>query len=62
MKSALDEQGFKAKSHKMNRLVAWEESERNTMHKILKRHGFERDVKMRIILTWMLKNSKNQKI
>ncbi len=45
MKSALDEQGFKAKGKMLNRLVAWEASERNAMEKILNRHGYERDNK-----------------
>lgn len=45
MKSALDEQGFTAKNFRENRLVAWEESERGVMEKILHRHGFSRDDK-----------------
>ena len=35
MKSALNEQGFTAKNFKENRLVAWEENERQVMEKIL---------------------------
>ncbi len=45
MKAALDEQGFTASNYKENRLVAWEESERLEMEKILNRHGFSRDDK-----------------
>lgn len=45
MKSALDEQGFKASNYKANRLVAWEESERNFMEKILNEHNFAREDK-----------------
>jgi len=45
MKAALDEQGFTAKSAKQNRLVAWQDSERVEMEKILNRHGLEREVK-----------------
>jgi hypothetical protein len=45
MKSALDEQGFTAKNFKENRLVAWEEREREEMQRILERHGLTRDVK-----------------
>jgi len=45
MKAALDEQGFTAKNFKENRLVAWEESERSAMEKILNEHGIEREDK-----------------
>lgn len=45
MKSALDEQGFTAKNAKENRLVAWEESERNHMELLLNKYGFQRDNK-----------------
>lgn len=45
MKAALDEQGFRAKGQKENRLVAWEESERQEMEKLLHRHGFVREDK-----------------
>ena len=45
MKAALDEQGFTAKNFKENRLVAWEESERTAMEKILNSHGIEREDK-----------------
>ena len=45
MKQALIEQGFAPQSVKANQLVAWEESERNYMEKILHQHGFERDDK-----------------
>lgn len=45
MKAALDEQGFTAKNFKVNRLVAWEESERAEMERILNAHGFRRDDK-----------------
>jgi hypothetical protein len=45
MKSALDEQGFTAKNFKQNRLVAWEDSEREVMTEILTRYGLDRDVK-----------------
>ena len=44
MKSALDEMGFTAKNFKQNRLVAWQDSEREVMTKILNRHGLEREV------------------
>lgn len=42
MRAALDEQGFSCISHKRNSLVAWEESERLEMEKILQRHGYTR--------------------
>lgn len=45
MRAALDEQGFTAKNFKENRLVAWEDSERLVMEKILQKYGFERDDK-----------------
>jgi hypothetical protein len=45
MKSALDQQGFSAKNFKQNRLVAWQDSEREAMTKILNRHGLEREIK-----------------
>ena len=45
MKSALDEQGFTAKNFKQNRLVAWQDSERNELTRILNRHGLTRDIK-----------------
>ena len=45
MKAALDEQGFSAKNFKENRLVAWEESERAEMEKLLHKHGFKREDK-----------------
>lgn len=45
LKAALNEQGFTAKNYKENRLVAWEESERNAMEKILNKHGFVREDK-----------------
>lgn len=45
MKAALNEQGFTAKNFKENRLVAWEESERAFMEKILNSHGFSREDK-----------------
>ena len=44
MKSALNEMGFTAKNFKQNRLVAWQNSEREVMTKILNRHGLEREV------------------
>lgn len=40
-KAALIEQGFSATNAKKNQVVAWEESERNAMEKILNAHGFE---------------------
>ncbi len=45
MKAALDEMGFDGKNFKQNRLVAWEESERAYMEKILNAHGYIRDDK-----------------
>jgi hypothetical protein len=45
MKAALDEQGFTAKNFMENRLVAWEDSEREVMAKILERNGYEREEK-----------------
>lgn len=45
MRAALDEQGFTANNFRENRLVAWEESERDVMEKILNQHGFVRDDK-----------------
>ena len=45
MKAALAEQGFVAKNGKENALVAWENNERIIMERILKRHGFSREVK-----------------
>ena len=45
MRSALDEQGFKASSKMNNRLVAWEASERKAMEDILISHGFARQDK-----------------
>ena len=45
MRQALIEQGFSSKGAQGNQLVAWEESERNYMEKILHQHGFERDDK-----------------
>ena len=42
MKAALDEQGFKAHGQKLNRLVAWEASERKAMEKILHDHKYIR--------------------
>lgn len=45
MRAALDEQGFIAKNFKENRLVAWEDSERQVMEEILKKYGFEREDK-----------------
>ena len=45
MKAALDEMGFDGKNYKQNRLVAWEESERACMEKILNEHGYTRDDK-----------------
>ncbi len=45
MRAALNEQGFIANNFKENRLVAWEESERQVMEKILQKYGFERDDK-----------------
>ena len=45
MKSALNEQEFTAKNFKENRLVAWEENERQVMEKILNKYGFEREDK-----------------
>lgn len=42
MKAALDEQGFKAHGQKLNRLVAWEASERKAMEKILHNHNYIR--------------------
>ena len=45
MKAALIEQGFVPKTPKVNQLVAWEESERSVMEKILNRHGIEREDK-----------------
>jgi len=44
-KAALIEQGFSATNAKKNQVVAWEESERNAMEKILNAHGFEREDK-----------------
>ena len=45
MKAALIEQGFVPKNPKVNQLVAWEESERSAMEKILNSHGIEREDK-----------------
>lgn len=45
MKAALDEQGFRAKGQRENRLVAWEQSERDHMEAILKKNGFVREDK-----------------
>ena len=45
LRAALDEQGFTANNVYDNRLVRWEESERNAMEKILNAHGFEREDK-----------------
>lgn len=45
MKAALNEQGFKPTSIKNNQLVAWEESERGVMEKILHSHGLSREDK-----------------
>lgn len=45
MKRALIEQGFSAAHKKDNELIAWEESEREYMTEILRRHGLERDNK-----------------
>ena len=45
MRAALDEQGFTAKNFKENRLVAWEDSERQVMEELLKKYGFEREDK-----------------
>ena len=42
MKAALDEQGFTAHGQKLNRLVAWEASERKAMEKILHNHNYVR--------------------
>lgn len=42
MKAALDEQGFKASGKKLNRLVAWEASERKAMEEILHDHHYIR--------------------
>lgn len=45
MKAALIEQGFNPKGIKENQLVAWEESERTEMEKLLHKHGFTREDK-----------------
>lgn len=45
MKAALDEMGFRAKGQRINRLVLWEERERNEMEHILQRHGYVREDK-----------------
>lgn len=45
MKAALVEQGFTAKNFKENQLVAWEDSERTAMEKILHSHGLSREDK-----------------
>ena len=45
MKAALIEQGFNPQNSKQNQLVAWEESERSAMEKILNQHGIEREEK-----------------
>ena len=45
MKRALIEQGFSAAHKKDNELIAWEESEREFMTQILRRHGLDRDNK-----------------
>lgn len=45
MRTALDEQGFKADNGIKNRLVAWEQSEREEMEKILNHHGYNREDK-----------------
>jgi hypothetical protein len=45
MKAALDEMGFVSRGHKQNRLVAWENSEREIMEQILQKHGLGREVK-----------------
>lgn len=45
MRAALVEQGFNPKSIRENQLVAWEESEREEMERILHQHGFSRDDK-----------------
>lgn len=45
MKQALREQGFSSVSRMANELTAWEESEREFMTEILRRHNLERDYK-----------------
>ncbi len=45
MRSAMDEMGFKNKCKAHNSLVAWEESERREMERILNRHGIQREDK-----------------
>ena len=45
MKAALDEMGFQAKGQRINRLVLWEEQERNEMEHILQQHGYAREDK-----------------
>ena len=45
MRAALDEEGFTATNGKINRLVAWEERERQTMEKVLNAYNFVRDDK-----------------
>lgn len=45
MRAALDEQGFTANNFKENRLVAWEDSERQVMEELMKKYGFEREDK-----------------
>ncbi len=44
-RSAIIEEGFSASNSMQNQTVAWEESERNVMEKILNNHGFVRDNK-----------------
>ena len=45
MRAALDEQGFTANNFKENRLVAWEDNERQVMEELMKKYGFEREDK-----------------
>lgn len=45
LKAALVEQGFNPKGQRENQLVVWEQSEREHMEAILKKHGFTREDK-----------------
>lgn len=45
LKAALIEEGFTPTNHMKNQVVAWEESERRAMEKIMNTHGFEKENK-----------------
>ena len=61
LKAALDEQGFTAKNAKENRLVAWEDSERAAMEKILNSHGFVKENKNNKMIHMTVDEYKNFK-